>query len=995
MNTNSPDRTGPEGGFGFFRRPTIATLAIGMLGALGFALAFIAVYALRGTNAVQPYLPSITEALFSLGTTALPLAVAYCYFTNRADFLTGWSQKLHPFFHLTSQLPGFPGALGYNYRSSGMTGKKVFLWALGGLLTVYLLSLCSAIVLFDISPDGALTEALPGPSVAQSGTQALTAVSRLNFAISALGVGLLAAIMEELIFRGILLNLWRQAFSAQADWLGQRSGWWARNTAKFLSVGGAYLAVMITAFLFAVPRSEGWDASFIFGLVAGILYVQTRTIWTPIVMHVLSSLVLAAVVFAGTYHLGASNQVMVPPIAPVTASTVNINKPTAAVPALTTSGVRLPAHRGVIGAASVKKSGPLVVSITQEGLDREDFAAGGNTMIQVCKPDECPSQLTVMESLAKQYPDVEFVQADRSKNDKLVARLEAEQASMAASAGGNSEVAYPVYVYVNGSMQIAPPATTSETDLKKFIDLNFGAAEDDDDEMMAPYISKACNADNQGPFDGKVLYACVFDTVVKTDLSLLEPAKRQAFIAKWEHKFDGGQILATEESSAKAIKEMLADLNEMHTHFFTAKEFSSLAQDFDASLTGIGAPITRLNVWSKAKALGVNASTQDRAALSRISEDTPIIVFPAPDEGSPAAQAGMAAGDRIVEVDGKPSVGRTVDEVVKDIKGKGVAGSTVEIKVMRPAGDNFEIRNFKLTRQAIHTKEIAVKALDNGFARMTVKMFGNSVSKEFTDSLYTACTGKTLPAGGQALAEAVTGYTPERDCGLKGLIIDLRGNPGGRLDQVMEMLQAVVKQGVLVSTMTREGDQIVEVKESVTADAFIREKIVDGKTIQTVTHPRFWRVLPAGLPLVIVVDGNSASASELMSASLQFNRLATVVGVPSFGKEVGQSVNPLDFGTGVKITTFRFLPGGAYLGVAVLPDFEATQGSAYLDDPINGPDLMMLKAQEVLAQGKAAVEAARSPETKARKAAMAEQTKQMHRERDSAYLAAQKAGLEE
>jgi C-terminal processing protease CtpA/Prc len=126
---------------------------------------------------------------------------------------------------------------------------------------------------------------------------------------------------------------------------------------------------------------------------------------------------------------------------------------------------------------------------------------------------------------------------------------------------------------------------------------------------------------------------------------------------------------------------------------------------------------------------------------------------------------------------------------------------------------------------------------------------------------------------------------------------------------------------------------------------------------------------------------------------LQKNGLAAIVGTPSYGKEVGQSVNPLDFGTGVKITTFRFLPAGSDLGVAVLPDFEASQSTAYLNDPLSAPDLVLNKAQEVLAMGKDALAEARSTAVTSHKENLAASASAAHKERDNAILASQKSGL--
>jgi C-terminal processing protease CtpA/Prc len=324
----------------------------------------------------------------------------------------------------------------------------------------------------------------------------------------------------------------------------------------------------------------------------------------------------------------------------------------------------------------------------------------------------------------------------------------------------------------------------------------YGEVAEDNDDLMAPYVSAACNPENTGPFNGKVLYACAFDMVVKTDLSIIDPEKRAAFSKKWQHKFDEGSALDSQERTEKAIREMLADLNEMHTNFFTAKQFANLAQAFDSSLAGIGAPVTRLNMANKAEALSA-VHSQDTIALAKVSDDTPLMFFPKPGAGTPAEAAGIAAGDRIVEVNGKQSSGRTVNEIVADIRGP--AGTTVTIKVLRPNGAGLEPLTFNITRAQVHTKAATWKKLDNGFASIKVAMFGNSSPENLQKLCMRPAPASHCPKVKAEVAAVVNAYKPEQDCQLKGLAIDLQNNPGGRLDQVVEMLQAVMKEGTLVS----------------------------------------------------------------------------------------------------------------------------------------------------------------------------------------------------
>ncbi|MDP3507158.1 MAG: S41 family peptidase [Candidatus Melainabacteria bacterium] len=990
MKIDSTNSTAASG-LAIFRWATSATLALILASLLGSAVAFLLIYSLGHVEALKPFMPSVSEVLFTLGTTGTPLVLSYLYFTGRTAFVTTWSQKLHPFFHLDSNLPNFPKVLGFNYRLVGMTFKKIAMWAIGGFALTYLFDYATD-AFIHIGPTGteaAVSSNVGAPSGPQGIEQVLAHMSMPNFLMTAVLVALLAAFMEEMVFRGVIFNLWRTSFATQAEELSNSSSTFGRAVHKFLSVCGSSIAILIAAALFALAHLnlDAFLSEFFFGLVAGALYLVTRTIWTPVLLHVVTNSVLPIVILIG----GLTGN--------MNSDTSGHNHSSAGTTQAQNLGIRVPGVREAImptdGSKASLSPKPLVGEITQEDLHRADFNASGNSFIQVCIPEQCQTERAFLESLAKQYPDIEFYQADTSKNAGLVQKLVSEQAVVAKDKTSNetTTVSYPVYIYANNSLQIAPSAAKSEKDLKTFIETNYtvyGEVAEDKDDLMAPYVSAACNPENTGLFNGKTLYACAFDMVLKTDLSIIDREKRATFSQKWQHKFDEGSALDSQERTEKAIREMLADLNEMHTNFFTAKQFANLAQAFDSSLAGIGAPVTLLNMANKAEALSA-VHSQDTVALAQISDDTPLMFFPRPNPGSPAEAAGIAAGDRIAEVNGKQSSGRTVNEIVADIRGP--AGTTVTIKVLRPTSAGFEPLTFNITRAQVHTKEATWQKIDNGFASIKVGMFGNSVSREFTEALYEACTGKPLPEGKAAVAAIVNTYKPEQDCQLKGLAIDLQNNPGGRLDQVVEMLQAVMKEGTLVSYLSREGDQIIHIKESVSAGEFRREKIVNGKSEKVFTHPRFWRVLPDNIPVVVMINENSASAAELMSASLQKNGLAAIVGTPSYGKEVGQSVNPLDFGTGVKITTFRFLPAGSDLGVAVLPDFEASQSTAYLNDPLSAPDLVLNKAQEVLAMGKDALAEARSAAVTSHKENLAASASAAHKERDNAILASQKSGL--
>jgi C-terminal processing protease CtpA/Prc/membrane protease YdiL (CAAX protease family) len=950
-------------GFPAIRWAISGSLAIVIAGLLGYAFAWPLFYLLSAIAVLKPYMPSIAEVLFTLGPTGAPVLLSYLYFTGRTGFVTGWSQKLPHFFHLDSHLPGFPAVLGLNYRAQGVTGKRIILFAVAGVALTYGFDYFNG----DLVAAGPQLVGGDAPAASgQSAQQALTMMSGVNLVISALVMAFLAAFAEEVLFRGVLLNLWKTAFATEAATLDGEPGRLNGLLHRVFVYGGSTFAVVISAALFAIPHMDGIVSQLFFGLIAAFIYLQTRTIWTPVLMHVINNSILPVLILVSFLSGGAAG--------------------------------------GVHSHDAVNVAPGTVRSVTQADINRDDFNASGNIFLQICEPQTCASQLTILENLAKQFPKVTVYQADKTKVPELSARLDQEMAIAAKDKASTAAPSYPVYIYANSSLQVAPPAAKDEGDLSKFIEQNFTVYDEDSKgqnsatagqsaagpgvEAARGFVSKFCNADNKGPFDGKAQYACVYDTLVNTDLALRDSTRRRAFVTKNEHRFDNDPLLKDQAGTAKAIQAMINDLGEIHTAFFTPERYTEVKADMEASLIGIGAPLTRLNYAGKSRALGENPSLEAVQALQKITEDTPAVIFPAPDEGTPAAKAGLQAGDQIVAVDGRPSIGRTLNELAADIRGKN-AGDTLQMTVKRAKGAAFEELTVPVTRARVIAREVTLQMLDKGYAALKVRIFGNHVSKEFTEGAYKACTGKTLPADDKEMLALMRTYRPEVDCQLKGLAIDERSNPGGRLDQVTEMLQAVMKEGPIVSTLTRNGNDVIEVRDLVTATSYRKEVVVDGKQVDAREMPRMWRILPEGLPIVVLVDSGSASASEILAGSLQGNGLATVIGAPSFGKQVGQSEIEVDFGAGLRITTFRFMPGGRELGVAVLPDFPVEDNIAYIDNPLTQPDAVLQKAVEVLDMGRAALDVSKSPENIAAKADLAAKAAKDHELRNQKIVASQ------
>lgn len=498
-------------------------------------------------------------------------------------------------------------------------------------------------------------------------------------------------------------------------------------------------------------------------------------------------------------------------------------------------------------------------------------------------------------------------------------------------------------------------------------------------------VSPQCDPRRQAPFDGKVLYGCAFDALMQSDLSLLEAERRQTFSNQWQHRFDQSDAFQSEEGTYKAIAAMVLDLGEMHTAFLPPKALKAVMEEINSEIGGIGLPLIRIGQQSLRHTLGDNPSAEARKQAALITDETPMVVYPQPIPGTPAESAGIKAGDIIVAVNGKPSLGRTADDIINDIRGN--AGEAVELLVHRPAGDSFTELPIHLVRANIKTPQVQTSEPVPGYVVIKIRHFSRDTAPEFVDAIYKACTGKDLPTDNAGLKTAMNSYNADRDCRLKGIIYDLRDNPGGLMNAALDMAQAIVDEGAIITTMERKGDSIIERHDLVDEKHAIHKIYINGKLVKDDQDVRVLRFLPKGLPQVAIVNHNSASASEIFTAILQAEHIATVVGEPSFGKEVGQANRPLPFGTAIKITTFRFKPADQELGSGVIPDFHAAASDLFLDNPFVGSDLQLKKAMEVVMLGQAAQEAAESAQARESKEQLARQTAIEHERRDLARWA--------
>lgn len=306
------------------------------------------------------------------------------------------------------------------------------------------------------------------------------------------------------------------------------------------------------------------------------------------------------------------------------------------------------------------------------------------------------------------------------------------------------------------------------------------------------------------------------------------------------------------------IKQGLAQASgDPYTEYFNAKDAGEFNDELNGSFTGIGAE------------LGKNAA-----------DNVEVI---SPIAGFPAEKAGLRAKDVIAEIDGKSAVGITVTEAVSKIRGE--SGTKVKLKVIR---DNKQELEFEITRAQITVASVKSEIVD-GIGILTISRFGSD----------------TVELATKAANEF-------RTANVRGVVLDMRGNPGGLLDAA-----------VGVSSLWLDRSQNV-----------LQEKR-DGKVIKTFRSSGSG--ILKGVRTVVLINEGSASASEITAGALQDNKAATLIGVKSYGKGSVQQIQPLADGSMLKVTSAHwFTPSGKGIDkTGVEPDQKVERTE---DDFKNGRD---------------------------------------------------------
>jgi carboxyl-terminal processing protease len=329
-----------------------------------------------------------------------------------------------------------------------------------------------------------------------------------------------------------------------------------------------------------------------------------------------------------------------------------------------------------------------------------------------------------------------------------------------------------------------------------------------------------------------------------------------------EHRISTQAVepVSTSQLERAAVEGMLRALDDRWSAYYAAGDFARFQQVLAGQYTGVG-------VW-------VHRSSDGALRIMSVQPH------------SPASRAGLRAGDALVSVAGRSVFGRSVADVVSDLRGN--AGSAVTVQFRR----GTDVFTARLTRANVPDDDVSANMITPSIERLRVSAFTRGVGRWVRDQVARA-----------------------RDRHLQGLVLDLRDDPGGLLDEAVETASAFLDGGPVVSYEQRD------------------------------SSPQVLRALgqgDTGIPLVVLVDGGTASAAEIVAAALQDRGRAVLLGSRTFGKGSVQAPSRLSDGSALELTVGHYLtPSGRSLdGVGVAPDVEV---------PANAPaGVLEQRAVEVL-----------------------------------------------
>ncbi len=324
-----------------------------------------------------------------------------------------------------------------------------------------------------------------------------------------------------------------------------------------------------------------------------------------------------------------------------------------------------------------------------------------------------------------------------------------------------------------------------------------------------------------------------------------------------------------------AIRGMLAGLDP-HSAYLDPTEFAELKASTSGQFGGLGIEVT-----------------MEEGYIKVIS----------PIDGSPASKAGMAAGDLIVKIDDTPVKDLSLTEAVD--KMRGAPGSKIILTVVR-RNENKPLK-FDITREVINVESVKTKMLEPGYGYVRIAQFQNDTGKDIT--------------------KALNNMMKQNDGKMKGVVLDLRNNPGGILEASVAVSSAFLDKDKLPY------DKVIVYTKGRLPSSQVKEKAT-GKDITK------------GAPLVILVNGGSASASEIVAGALQDYKRGVVIGTNTFGKGSVQTVLPLKDKRGLKLTTaLYYTPAGRSIqATGIKPDIVVENITIPKQEATTAEDLMVYES---------------------------------------------------
>ena len=305
-----------------------------------------------------------------------------------------------------------------------------------------------------------------------------------------------------------------------------------------------------------------------------------------------------------------------------------------------------------------------------------------------------------------------------------------------------------------------------------------------------------------------------------------------------------------------AIKGMLSNLDP-HSAYLEPEEFEELQESTSGEFGGLGI---------------------------EVGQEDGLLKVIAPIDDTPAARAGIEAGDLIVKIDGQPTKGWSLIQAVDKLRGK--PGSKIVLTLVREGGKPFDV---SLERAVIKVRSVKSELLEKGYGYLRITQFQIN--------------------SGEEVAKALARLQKDNGGKLKGLVLDLRNNPGGVLQSAVEVSDHFLTDGLIVYTKGRIANSELRFSAD-KADA------------------------SEGVPLVVLINGGSASAAEIVAGALQDHKRGVLMGTDSFGKGSVQTVLPLTNDRALKLTTaLYFTPSGRSIQAqGIVPDITVERGKVTRED---------------------------------------------------------------